>query len=304
MASSSVSPSASYANNASFGPAAPALVLYHGGCPDGFAAALAAWKVLGATAEYREVLKFEVLPEGAQDRDVYLLDFAYVPSVMEELGRQAASVTLLDHHATSAERLSRFKPMCCGKIHIELGKSGAVLAWEHFHPQEPLPYLYECIQSRDLWRWDVAQDREFLAWLDAQPRTFEAWDQALSATSAQREEHARIGAALRQQFDGFRDALAATATSFELCGQQGLVVNAPHVFASEVGSLLYERCGSFGLVWSLTPDGFVRCSLRSKAPFNARRVAEQFGGGGHPRAAGFSLPRHRLLEILEGRLST
>jgi phosphoesterase RecJ-like protein len=36
-----------------------------------------------------------------------------------------------------------------------------------------------------------------------------------------------------------------------------------------------------------TPEGEVRCSLRSKGKINVSKVAQVFGGGGHAHAAGF-----------------
>ena len=35
-------------------------------------------------------------------------------------------------------------------------------------------------------------------------------------------------------------------------------------------------------------DGFIKCSLRARAPYDVARVAVKFGGGGHVRAAGCS----------------
>ncbi len=284
------------------GQARSPLVLYHGGCPDGFAAALAAWKVLGSGAHYQEVLSFGSLPADVDGRSVYVLDFAFDRPAMEELGRRAAEVTVLDHHASSKDRLNGYRPVCCGKVHIDLGHSGAVLAWQHFHPDKPLPFLYECIQSRDLWRWNVEGDREFLAWLDAQPRTFEVWDAVSQARPENLREELSHGAVLMAQFESLCRQVAKGASPLVLFGHEGLVVNASHVFASAVGELLYERSGTFGLVWSITPDGAVRCSLRSKAPFDARAIAERFGGGGHPQAAGFVLPRSHLNALLQGRI--
>ena len=38
-----------------------------------------------------------------------------------------------------------------------------------------------------------------------------------------------------------------------------------------------------------TPDGDVRVSMRSKYDVDVRRVASEFGGGGHKNAAGFTV---------------
>lgn len=278
------------------------LVLFHAGCPDGFAAALAAWTVLGDSADYQEVADFSKLNADVDGRKVYLLDFSFERPVMEEVGRRAAELTVLDHHATSKDRLQGYRPMCCGKVHIDLGHCGSALAWQHFHPDMPLPFLYECIESRDLWRWDVEDDRAFLAWLDSQPRTFEAWGAVLHASRAELQAEIAQGLALNRQFETLCQKISRGAYALTLCGHEGLAVNANHDFASAVGELLYEKSGTFGLAWSITADGAVRCSLRSKAPFSARAIAEQFGGGGHPYAAGFTLPLEQLTNLVKGKV--
>src|SRR3990167_11323403 len=52
-------------------------VLYHGGCPDGFGGAYAAWKKFGDTAEYIPVKYGNTPPEGLAGREVYIVDFCY-----------------------------------------------------------------------------------------------------------------------------------------------------------------------------------------------------------------------------------
>ncbi|GMA59065.1 phosphoesterase RecJ-like protein [Alicyclobacillus sacchari] len=59
---------------------------------------------------------------------------------------------------------------------------------------------------------------------------------------------------------------------------EGLVGFARSVETVEVGVLLRER-----------PDGTVKASLRSKRLVDVAKIAQQFGGGGHARAAGCNL---------------
>lgn len=46
-------------------------------------------------------------------------------------------------------------------------------------------------------------------------------------------------------------------------------------------------------------DGTVKGSVRSNPPANAREIGESFGGGGHPGAAGFTLPGTTLAQAEE-----
>ena len=50
------------------------------------------------------------------------------------------------------------------------------------------------------------------------------------------------------------------------------------------------RGGELALLFSEQADGSVRASLRSRGKVNVARLARAFGGGGHPRAAGCTLP--------------
>jgi phosphoesterase RecJ-like protein len=57
------------------------------------------------------------------------------------------------------------------------------------------------------------------------------------------------------------------------------LVNYPRSIASvRVACLLRER------------NGQVKVSLRGKGDVDVQRIAARFGGGGHPNAAGFSVP--------------
>lgn len=63
-------------------------------------------------------------------------------------------------------------------------------------------------------------------------------------------------------------------------------------------------------LFSETPEGKVRVSLRSRSRVNVSAIAERFGGGGHEKAAGFRTTgtlesvRERLLPVLQAAART
>ena len=119
------------------------LVLYHGRhCPDGFGAALAAWRYYGDSAEYLgldhgDIKTVDDLPPVA-GRTVYILDFSFSADILQAIDERAAKLVMLDHHKSAAEKLTGFACRC-GVVHFDMDKSGARLAWEFFHPHAPLP---------------------------------------------------------------------------------------------------------------------------------------------------------------------
>lgn len=275
------------------------IVIYHADCPDGFGAAFAAWLVFGDSAQYVPARFGEPAPD-VRGKEVYILDFSYPPEVLSHLTEQASSLTLLDHHATAKEMLSGFR--CdCARLHFDLEQSGAMLAWKHFHPHKNPPKLIQHIQDRDLWHWKLEKSADFLAALDVLPKKFEAWQTVMEMDEEAYAQFCERGRAMNEKFEALCAGIAEKARPIRLLGHEGLAVNASSEFTSRVGNLLANRCGTFAAVWYVDDRG-VKVGLRSIAPFEVHKMAQHFGGGGHPQASGFTLPLEKLSALLSGEL--
>ncbi|TQL82711.1 DHH family phosphoesterase [Delftia sp. HK171] len=281
------------------------LILYHGRrCPDGYGAALAAWLYYGGQAEFRgldhgEIQKADDLGELA-GRAVYVLDFAFEPELMAEIESRVSKLVVLDHHKSAAEKLSGYQCRC-GVVHFDMNKSGARLAWEFFQADKPVPGLIRFIEDRDIWKWEFAESAGFLAALDMEPRSFERWAEIAAFTHEQEAAFMARGGAMDEKFQKLCADISEAAQPLVFNGMQGLMVNCPGMFHSQVGDLLARQSGSFALMWHASTKG-VKIGLRSRSEFNCIPLAESFGGGGHAQACGFKMGNERLVELLSGVL--
>lgn len=279
------------------------LVIYHGKCPDGFAAALAAWLYFEGQGEYLGVSHGKVtalsdLPE-LTGRAVYILDFSFEASLMQGIDAEAAKLVMLDHHKSAADKLGQFKCRC-GAVHFDMTQSGAMLAWKFFFPEQVAPDLIRYVQDRDLWTWAFPESAAFLSALDLEPDEFARWAEIAAFTPEQSEAFRQRGTAMNEKFLNLCQDIARGAAPVTFNGQQGVMVNCPGAFTSEVGNMLSAECGSFALLWSVSKDGTVKIGLRAVPTFNAIPLAESMGGGGHPQACGFRMGPERLPELLTG----
>lgn len=314
---------------------APVSVLYHADCLDGFGAAYAAWRLFGDAVHYRPMHHGEAweLAEIAGHK-VYILDFSFSPDVLVSMAKIAASVTQIDHHASAlnswSDKLSAAgnglrchrHPELPLSVAFDLEKSGARLAWEHFHPDAAMPLLLRHIEDQDMWRFAMPGTRAFCRALRLLPFDFAAWHQLTVATpnetAPRYAETMTQGAAIEQFYQREIEHLARSALRMpaRLRGEPvdalqamrhgqptvtngdqawlaipGIAINANALFASELGNALAEQSGSFGLIWQLSGDGEVKASLRSKGKaLDVSVIAARYGGGGHPNAAGFRMP--------------
>ncbi|AKJ30267.1 DHH family phosphoesterase [Caldimonas brevitalea] len=274
------------------------LIIYHGRCPDGFAAALAAWRYYEGQAEFQGFEHGQPPPD-VTGRAVYILDFSFPLEGMLQLDAQAAKLVMLDHHQSAADKLRGFKCRC-GTVHFDMKKSGARLAWDYFCPGDPLPALVRYVEDRDIWKWEFPDSRPFLAALDMEAQVFERWDRIAGFDEPELQAFVERGRAMDEKFNRLAEDIAAAALPIRFNGLDGLMVNAPGAFHSEVGNLLAQRCGSFALMWNISSTGKVKVGLRSVGDFNTIPLAESMGGGGHRNATGFVMPVARLPELLSG----
>lgn len=281
------------------------LVIYHARCPDGFGAALAAWLFFEGRAEFRPLDHGDVktaadLPM-VDGRAVYILDFCFLPELLQVIEQRAAKLVVLDHHKSAAEKLTGFACRC-GVVHFDMDKSGARLAWDFFQSDRALPELIRYIEDRDLWNWKYPESAGFLAALDMEPMDFERWAEIASFSAEQLAGFMARGQAMDEKFCKLAEDIAANAEPVSFNGQPGLMVNAPGVFHSLVGEILSKKCGTYALLWSANKNGVIKAGLRSQRGYDCIPLAESMGGGGHAQACGFRMGPERLPELLRGRL--
>ena len=280
------------------------LIIYHGRrCPDGFGAALAAWLYYGADGaeflglDHGDIESMADLP-AIDARAVYILDFSFSADILRGIEERAAKLVMLDHHKSAAEKLTGFACRC-GVVHFDMNKSGARLAWEFFHPHEPMPALFKYVEDRDIWKWEFAESAAFLSALDMEEQGFARWREIADFTPEQLQQFMVRGEAMDQKYRKLCADIAEGAQPLVFNGIAGLMVNAPGMFHSLVGDILSAKTGTFALMWSAGEKG-VKVGLRSQRNFDCIALAESMGGGGHAQACGFKMKVERLPELLTG----
>ena len=280
------------------------LVIYHGrNCPDGFAAALAAWLFYEGQAEmlgldHGDIKSVTDLPALA-GRAVYILDFSFDEAILRGIEERAAKLVMLDHHKSAAEKLTGFACRC-GVVHFDMSKSGARLAWEFFQPNRAVPDLVRLVEDRDIWVWQYPESPAFLAALDMEPMDLPRWAEIAAFNPEQLTAFMARGHAMDEKFTKLASDIAEGAQPIVFNGQPGLMVNAPGMFHSLIGDTLAKQSGTFALMWTAGKGGVVKVGLRSRSGFDCIPLAESMKGGGHAQACGFKMGVDRLPELLSG----
>lgn len=266
-------------------------VLYHADCPDGFGGAYSAWKKFADDAEYIPVEHGFPPPKHLTDKEVYIIDFSYPAPILQEILASAKSLVVLDHHEGTQSAVKSVPE------HVYDNKrSGAVIAWQYFHPKTAVPVLLTYVQEGDLYLFSIPNVRAVLAYCYTLPFTFLSWDvlakQMESASGVEKiaergEIYVEYATMLKKQI-----ADRAWLVSFE--GHEVLAVDAPRAFGSDVGNMLAKRKPPFGMVIRAKRDG-LRVSLRGDGSIDVAELARRHGGNGHPNAAAFSVPHEAPL---------
>ena len=144
-------------------------VLYHGNCPDGLGAALAAHMALGGKAECIPVNYGKPIPKIEDGAEVYIVDFSYPRADLVALAART-TLRVLDHHATAEKDLDGL-PFCT----FDIARSGAVMAWQYFFRDKATPMFFRYLQDRDLWQFKLPQSREVSAALGSYPFDLKVW---------------------------------------------------------------------------------------------------------------------------------
>ena len=293
------------------------MCIYHGNCADGFGAAWVVRKALGSDVEFVAGIYGQEPPDVA-GKDVVIVDFSYKYDILAALARKANSVIVLDHHKSAAEDLARFESFHAGveedtrrddgatllgwkTAHVmansqngptiaccfDMNRSGAMLAWDHYFPNQEPPQLLRHIEDRDLWLFKLEGTREIQANLFSYPYDFEVWDQLMAADVL---TLVTDGAAIeRKHHKDVAELVGVTKRRLKIGGFDVPVASLPYTLTSDAGHLMAQGEPFAACYWD-TPTGRVFSLRSTDEGIDVSEIASQYGGGGHRNASGFRVP--------------
>lgn len=288
------------------------LVVYHDRCPDGITSAYIAsiyYKKQKREVQYmglRHPFKMneEILSSFLGSR-LLVFDFSFPKADIELFVSKDVKLEIHDHHESARENISSFD-FC----YFDLNKSGATLAWSYFFPDQPVPEWILFVEDRDLWRHALPNAVYFNTALE-EVLTYEPQaDFAVFETFEDNqvlEKMVEEGQVIRRFVDKDLNEQAQKARNATFVCPDGskyqvAAINIQTRFASELGNLMarmYQDSVDCAFLWYYDHGTkMTRVSLRSLPKFNCIPVCRQFGGGGHPCAAGFNI-KESVLDYLK-----
>lgn len=266
--------------------------IYHGNCADGFTAAWSVYKRY-PDAEFFAGFYGENPPD-IRGLDVVIVDFSYKRDVLIEMAKQAKSILILDHHKSAQAELHDLPDNV--EAHFDMNRSGAMMAWQYFHPEKAPSDLIVHVQDRDLWQFKREQTKDFQANLFSYEYTFENWDMIndLCADDYKYNQFVHEGSAInRKHQKDVKELIAAASYEGELDGAFVPFLNCSYFHSSEAGHIM-AKGRHFAVCYYDKGDERV-FSLRSdENGADVSLIAAKFGGGGHKHAAGFRIKFQEL----------
>lgn len=256
------------------------VVIYHANCLDGTAAAYAASLKFGNDAKYIP-FTYSMIPDLTvlAGKEIYVVDFSFKREAYLALVNVAKSVVVLDHHKTAHEEIGDLIP-------IDQTKSGAVLAWEYFHPGIEIPKLYLNVQDRDLWQWRYPDTAAVCAYCFLKPLTLYNFEKIMHT---ELKEIVGIGQVIVDYNTKEMNRVYKSHRYINFLGYNVPIVNGHLAITSELGNKLALEA-EFAIIYN-DNKGTRMFSLRSaKDDVDVSAMAKVYGGGGHFAAAGFTLP--------------
>jgi oligoribonuclease NrnB/cAMP/cGMP phosphodiesterase (DHH superfamily) len=271
-------------------PSSVNVVIYHADCTDGFGSAYSAWKLLGNRAEYY-ACKHGQTPPNVKDKNVVILDFSFNNATTKKMIEEANELLVIDHHKSAVVELHDISNTI-----FDMNKSGAILAWEFFHPGKEAPKFIQYITDRDLWKWELPYSKEFSAAFDMVPYDFEEFEKFEDDSVF--DDAVKRGSYILAYSKTVVKKVCDKAASRKIDGKEVLVVNSSH-WMSEIGARLAPDC-DIAMIWYYDHnDKIIKVSLRAfHDKIDVSEVSKKYGGGGHKKAAGFTLPGDFKIEEL------
>ncbi len=251
--------------------------------------------------EFRPINYNEAFPLDTikPDEGIYIVDFSIEPDDMLRLLEIAPGVIWIDHHRTAIEKYEGCLVPMDGIRSTD--KAACALTWEFFFPEDNMPVAVALVADRDIWTFRYGQTtKDFhngLLALDTNPDPVlgeSVWHDLLLSPNPPfftDASHRAVDGILRggQAVGSFREQWSesyceAWAFEAEIDGHKALCTN-----VGKQGSDLFGEgaLDTWPILSTFVYDGEKFVVSLYSSQVDVGRIAEKYGGGGHPGAAGF-----------------
>lgn len=283
------------------------LVIYHGGCPDGFSGA---WVFKHNNCHVDTYgSKHGVKHIDITDKRVAIVDFSYPREETIEMSKEASYLVVLDHHQSAKDELSGLDLGDKGEIIFDMNRSGAQIAWDYLYPNVSRPWFIDYVADRDLWqkRLHKTDEISIAMWFDGYFNDFQKlenlfytvplleFDQPGSSSMAIVEKGELLIESKNIEVETYSKRAVLATLKTPIGNFKIRITACPRQYRSDVGNVitkLFDDSDCSGIYWY---DHYVRewwISLRcgDNHTLNLSDVTRSLpNGGGHPKAAGFTI---------------
>lgn len=281
------------------------IVIYHNNCSDGFTSAAIAQKYFDKTAEYIPGIYGE-LPPDVTNKNVYFVDFSYSADIIKDMLLKANHIYLIDHHITAINSLQQFFNHPKFTAFVDLKRSGAMLTWNYFFPQQEAPDLVKYVQDRDLWNWALPYTNEYLMALELSEFTFEQYynylkDSINQHNKSHTNELINTGITVAKYYEQVVKNICKDQYFINYLNYTNIpIVNCTSRFSSHVGNTLAKAYPYLFSIMYEIHGNFVHLSFRSvDTGVDVSEIAKNLGGGGHKLASGAKIPIEKFLQLFK-----
>ncbi len=276
------------------------IVCYHHNDSDGKMAAGVVMSVY-QDVEFREINYNHPFDfKGLEDATVIVVDFSF-PS-MTELFKACKKLIWIDHHESAKKRSEGVWLNKSIKGKREIGKCGALLAYEYFYPNDSVPYAIELVNDYDLWIKKIPETDFFNERIALEKKIPFFWGFIVDEIDVDKiveqgrilhkQKMLRVESSIEK---GVQKKFFNAAKT--IAGIKAFWVNSSPMDVSLCGAEILKKGYDIAVMYFQDKDEII-FGLRSNK-FDVSVLATDFGGGGHKTAAGFHLPLKQAFTLLE-----
>lgn len=289
------------------------LIIYHRVDWDGYTSAAVALRAF-PKADLLGWTYGDPLPDTSDYDKVILVDLTIYQTIGKMvkdyswMDENASKLIWIDHHVSTILDVNRADIPGLRVYSNELNIGAAVLAWEYFFPNEIIPIHVGLVATYDIFRkdglygaWDDAWD--YMMYLDTVKMTVKNASRLINKSDEAIYRRIDTIGRFREWLRPFKESIRFKryAKEFTFNGYKAYKLDTTRVKnPGRPATLMHEHmnnepCIVFQIAYR-KPDGSYKISIRVSAScdLNANEIARQYGGGGHPKAAGCSMTEDQI----------